>query len=65
MKESGIVFELGDHWVGKCKDSYTVFRNGFTHAVSDSSYCLNDDGLSIAIARCKYLEGFRGKNCLS
>lgn len=54
-KESDIKYELGNYFVLKLKDSYGVFKNGLTHSTSDSFYHLNDDGLSIAIARCKYL----------
>lgn len=56
-KETDIVHENGDYWVLKEKTSYTVYKNGITHAVSDSSYHKTDDGLSIAVARCNYLAG--------
>lgn len=55
MKEQDIKYEQGDFWVGDTKDSYTVFKTGITHSTSDSSYRHDADGLSIAIARCKYL----------
>lgn len=55
FKESDIKYENGDFWVFDTKDSYTVMRNGVTHATSQSSYKRDDDGLSIAIARCDYL----------
>jgi hypothetical protein len=55
MKESDIMHEAGAYWVARQKDSYTVYKNGVTHAVSDSSYAKTPDGLSIAIARCNYL----------
>jgi len=32
-----------------------------THSVADSSYPATDDGLSLAIARCDYLEKRRTK----
>ena len=54
-KECNIVFELGMTWVYRESKSYTVYINNLTHATSDSSYSLTNDGLSIAIERCKYL----------
>ena len=59
-KESDIILEIGSYFVLKLKDSYGVFVNGITHSVSDSFYKLDADGLSIAVARCKYLAKFRG-----
>lgn len=57
MKESDIKHERGSYWVGATRSpaSYTVYKNGVTHATPDSSYAKNPDGLSIAIARCNYL----------
>ncbi len=55
MRESDIMHENGLIWVGKEKDSYTVFVAGITCSIGDSSYSLDSDGLSIAIARCDYL----------
>lgn len=54
-KESDIMHETETCFVLREKDRYTVLVNGITHATSDSSYALNSDGLSIAIARCNYL----------
>lgn len=54
-KESQIVYEAGSYWVCDDRDAYTVFRNGNVCSTSDSSYAHDDDGLSIAIARCNYL----------
>lgn len=56
MTETDIVYEVGNLWVfrdtkHKC---YTVFKAGITHSVSDSSYPLTDDGLSLAKARVDY-----------
>ena len=60
MQEKDIIFESQNHvaWVydDKKKDCYTVFVSGVTHSVSDSAYPRNPDGLSIAIARAKYLD---------
>lgn len=55
MKEKDILHEFGKYWVCKTNDSYTVYKVGVTHSTPDSSYVLNTDGLSIAIARCNYL----------
>jgi hypothetical protein len=54
--EKDIVFENDIAWVYRDKDKYTVFRSGVTHSTSDSAYPLDDDGLSLAVARAKYLE---------
>lgn len=57
MKEKDIIFETTcqGFWVGDLKDSYAVFIDKGTHSESDSHYRRNADGLSIAIARAKYL----------
>lgn len=60
MKESDIVYENGIFWVCKNKNDYTVYKSGITHSVSDSSYEKNEDGLSIAKARCDYLANRKG-----
>lgn len=54
-RESDIIFETGTCWVKRDHNAYTVYRTGITHSTSDSAYKKNADGLSIAIARCKYL----------
>lgn len=54
-KEKDIKFESGKYWVLDNKDSYAVMVTGITHSISDSFYKRDPDGLSIAIARCKYL----------
>ena len=56
LTESSIKFELGDFWVCDADDQYTVYKHHSTHSKADSSYAHNEDGLSIAIARCKYLD---------
>lgn len=55
--ERNILFETPTHWVGRNKreKAVTVYIVGNTHSKPDSSYPDTDDGLSIAIARCKYL----------
>lgn len=55
MTAMKIIFESGEYWVGDTGKDYTVFKTGVTHSTSDSSYRRDKDGLSIAIARCKYL----------
>ena len=59
--EKDIKHENGDFWVLDTKDSYTVMINGVTHSTSDSSYERNEDGLSIAMARCNYLAKRKGE----
>jgi hypothetical protein len=56
IKESQILLDLGSHWVCDNRTDYTVYITGITHSTSDSSYPKTEDGLSIAIARCKYLK---------
>ncbi len=56
MKEKDILLDLGDYWVGAEKNCYTVFEVGLTHSTSDSAYEKTPDGLSIAKARCRYLQ---------
>ena len=62
-KEQDIVHENGSYWVLKDREhkAYTVLKSGITHSTADSSYSLNDDGLSIAIARCNYLAKAKGE----
>lgn len=57
MKESDIVHENGRVFVLREPGAYTVCISGPTHAISDSSYHRNADGLSIAVARANYLAG--------
>ena len=62
MHETGACFVLRDRKVKPPR--YTVYVNGVTHAVSDSAYALDPDGLSIAVARCNYLAR-KGKGVLN
>lgn len=55
MDESDIMYENGEFWVGRTAKAYVVYRNGATHATSDSACHKTADGLSIAVARCDYL----------
>lgn len=59
MEVADIVYEgsNGKSWVFKDSDSYVVMMNGITYSSFDSAYSLDEDGKSIAIARCKYLDG--------
>lgn len=54
-----IVYENGAFYVARNRrcNALTVFRpsDSGTHAISDSSYCNTENGLSIATARCDYL----------
>lgn len=54
-KEKDIKFEAGEFWVLDTGEAYNVMKRGVTHSVSDSIYARTLDGLSIAVARCKYL----------
>jgi hypothetical protein len=56
LTEKSIAFELGNYWVCDADNQYTVYCQGVTHSKADSSYAHTEDGLSIAIARCKYLD---------
>lgn len=56
MRESDIKHEAGPYWVAKDRGAYVVYHAGITHSVSDSAYPLTNDGLSLATARCDYLE---------
>jgi hypothetical protein len=54
MTERDIVHVDGEFWVAKdnrAGTSYTVYKDGATHATADSSY----SDVSLAIARCDYL----------
>ncbi len=57
-KEKDIVHETRDYWVLKDRknNAYTVMCVGLTHSTGDSGYPQNDNGLSIAVARCNYLQ---------
>lgn len=59
MKVKDIVHENKNFWVYRDKKHkmYVVFKNTLTHSVSDSAFPLSDNGLSLAIARCDYLQG--------
>ena len=60
-KESSIAYENKHYWVltDTKKKCYVVFESGITHSTSDSFYNLNEDGLSLAKARCDYLAKIR------
>lgn len=50
-----IIHENKDVWVGCDNKDYHVFVSGITHSKYDCSFTLDDDGLSLAKARCDYL----------
>lgn len=56
IKEKDIMHETADYWVLSKDKAYHVMMRGVTHSTSESSYAFNPDGLSIAIARCNYLQ---------
>lgn len=60
-KVSDIKFESGKFWVLDTKDAYCVMINGVTHSTSESCYKRDPDGLSLAVARCKYLAKVKGE----
>lgn len=58
VREQDIIHDTPAAWVHrdtklKC---YTVYRVALTHSISDSSYALTFDGLSLAVARANYLQ---------
>lgn len=61
MKEHDIIHENGRFCVYRNRgknnvaNAYTVYAQGLTHSVPDSSYAPTEDGKSLAIARCDYL----------
>ena len=56
MTERDIKHENGGFWVHGCNRGFTVFRVTDSHySIADSSYPPNNDGLSLAIARCDFL----------
>lgn len=57
--EKDIILDLGKYWILDTKDSYAVMKTNITHSESDSFYARNVGGLSIAIARCKFLSGIK------
>jgi hypothetical protein len=61
VKESDIVYEVDRFWVLRDlkRHGYTVFESGITHSTSDSTYPLDDAGLSLAKARVDYLAKHR------
>ncbi len=61
MKESHIKHENGDFWIADMGDRLTVYESDITHSTADSSYPSTEDGLSLAIARCNYLNSRRKK----
>ncbi len=58
-QERVIKHEAGRYWVCDTGKTYAVMVAGVTHSESESAYSRTDDGLSIAIARCNYLDRTR------
>jgi len=50
-----VLHENNGYWVMKSSDGYHVMQPESCYSVTESVYSLDDDGLSIAIARCNYL----------
>ena len=61
--EAQIIFETPHCWVSRDRHAYTVWLNGVTCSTSDSAYANNPDGLSLALARCKYLNRRKQGQC--
>jgi hypothetical protein len=61
MRESDIICEGSKYWVGRDRQhkAYVVYKKGPYYSTSDSAYEMNEDGLSIALARAKYLEALK------
>lgn len=65
MTEDDIVHENGNYWVCKTKknwfgspeNTYSVYKNGITHATPVASFEQNEEGLSLAKAYCDYKAG--------
>lgn len=57
VREIDIVYSSAPAWIfaDRKGKAYVVMLDGTTVAESDSAYALDDDGLSIAKARCDYL----------
>jgi len=57
VTENDIICQYGSVWVAKTRDGYTVFVDNITHAISDATYALTPDRISIATASCRYKAG--------
>jgi len=60
-REKDIKYETpcGRFWVLDTGKSYAVMATGLIYSTCESNYSRDDDGLSIAICRCKYLSRYR------
>lgn len=56
MKEKDIKLELKHFWVGFDGEHNTVFKYGVTCSESYQSFTGDSDGLSLALAYCKYID---------
>ena len=61
-KDANIVHDTGKYWVYRDRKNhaYTVYIATLTHSIPESSYRLDNDGLSVAIARADYLARAKG-----
>jgi len=59
LKSHGIVQSFDYAWIHRDRRQarYVVYRNTITHSESDSAYPLDDNGLSLAMVRAKYISG--------
>jgi hypothetical protein len=57
MTEADIIHQAGPFWVGRTRSppSFTVYQVKATASHPDSSYAPDDDGRSMAVARCNYM----------
>ena len=62
VKESDIMFEIGRFWVCDNKRHYSVMEVQGVVSVGSEQYAHNADGLSLAIARAKYLRKNRNNS---
>ncbi len=65
MTEDDIIHEAGDYWVckttknwfGRSEPTYSVYKNGITHASPVASFEQSEEGLSLSTAYCDYKAG--------
>jgi len=55
IKEEDIMYENTHAWILKTPQGYEVCLHGLCYSVIDSMYSSDQDGLSIAMARCDYI----------
>lgn len=66
MKLNDIIFEASNGisfvYRNKADKCYFVMVNELTHSKSICAFALDDDGLSCAIAYCKYIDNRKKRN---